>query len=559
MMNTKRIFFKGLLTLCLGVAIVSSVRAFDPAPKKKLIELGWDIPTTDYIAKHWREMEANAPFAGIVYDLVGTSPDGKRYASQSLFTKEPWNREWFKSCVDDLNSCDFQRFHDNFIRINFYPAEFDWADDEAWNNICVKAGICAWTARETNGNICFDFESYGAELFRYDSASGRTFAESKALARRRGGEMCAAIVKEYPQVTILCLWMNSINLFAGRAQDPDSVLAGGAYGLLPSFIDGLLDSAAPETTLVDGCESGYYMNGASQYDRAACDMFTLTGPAVALVSPENRQKYRTQTQVGFGYYLDMYSNPEGSNYYRGPEPGETRFDRLAINLKAAMNASDEYVWIYGEQKRWWAPEGKSDDEWTSWEEALPGLTLLLDELNDPQGALIRAKDRVFSDPNRENLIVNGDFAKYASNGTPDSWNTWQIETRAIGKFTGEAGKATLTSMSSGCFIQSFAVEPGETYLVAASAQTQGNVNASIRVRWQDEHGNWTQESLDVLIAPLNGEEQANTSNGAEKKELLGRAVVPEGAKRLVVLLSASGGKTADDVVSYDSVETYRVK
>ena len=83
--------------------------------------------------------------------------------------------------------------------------------------------------------------------------------------------------------------MNSVNFAAGRSENPDFVLRTGYYGLLPAFIDGMLDAVAPETTLIDGCEAGYYMNGAAQYDRATCDMLLATGPAVRLVSPENRK------------------------------------------------------------------------------------------------------------------------------------------------------------------------------------------------------------------------------------------------------------------------------
>ena len=534
------------------IAASSALSGFaQEAPKKKLIELGWDIPTTEYIRKHWQEMEKNAPFDGIMYDLVATAPDGKRVASQELFTREPWKREWFKTCVDDLNACQFKRYRNNFIRMNFHPAPFDWADDEAWSNLCEKAAICAWVARETNGDLSFDFESYGAAMFRHDHSTGRSFEESAALARKRGAEMCAAIVKEYPDVVILCLWMNSINFGAGRSPNPDAVLAGASYGLLPSFINGLLDAAAPETVFVDGCENGYYMNGDAEYARAALNMILATGPAVRLVAPENRKKYRAQTQVGFGYYLDMYSNPEGSNYYRGPEPGETRFDRFAANLRAAWNAADEYVWIYGEQKRWWAPENAaSDDDWTSWEEALPGITDFLFELTDPEGANLAAKERTLNNPNRENLIKNGDFAKIAENGQPDGWGTWQIETHPTGKFTSKDGAALLKGMTNGCYIQSISVNPGERYFVMAKTAFEKNSRSQIRVRWQDANGRWVAEADDVMIVP-----DVNSAPD-EDVEIFGVAVVPPSAYRLVVLLSASGDGKSD--ATFDNAQVYRV-
>lgn len=542
-----------VLVLCFTASTFVSALAGEPTTKKKLIELGWDIPTTKYLAKHWKEMEADAPFSGVIYDLVGEDEDSKRYASQELFKREPWKKEWFQSCVDDLKSCDFKRFQDNFIRINFYPAKFDWNDDEAWKNVCEKGAVCAWVAKETNGSLCFDFESYGGEIFRFSVKSGRSFQEAKALARQRGAEMCKAIVDVYPDVKILCLWMNSINFAAGRMEDPDVTLRSSSYGLLPAFIDGLLDSLTPEATLIDGCEEGYYLNGELQYARAACDMLLATGPCATLVSPENRKKYRAQVQAGFGFYLDMYSNPEDSVFYRGPEEGETRFERLALNLRAAFNASDQYVWVYGEQNRWWKPDdAKSDDEWSSWEKALPGITALIEEMNDPRAAMQKAKASVLENKNGKNLVVNGDFSEADENGASNFWGTWQNEKHPTGVFHIENGVANLKGMTEGCFIHEIPVKPGEKYLVTAKMKRE-NCVANIRVRWQDQSKKWSNVSSDVFIE-LN---ETNPCDENGMREMLGTVVVPENVYFLILLLGAAGGDPKG-YASYDDVGVYKL-
>ncbi len=550
----KRRFFIGFVafvalgaTSLFGAELGASADSNANRPQKKLIELGWDIPTTEYIRNHWQEMEANAPFDGIMYDLVATSSQGKTQASQILFTADAWERDSFKKCVDDLNSCNFQRYFNNFIRINFYPTPFDWADDDAWKNVCEKAAICAWVARETKGDLCFDFESYGAEMFRHNPASGRTFAESKALARRRGAEFCRAIVQEYPDVVILCLWMNSINFSAGRASDPDAALNASSYGLLPSFIDGLLDACASETTFVDGCELGYYMNGAAQYDRAACEMLLSTGACASLVSPENRKKYRAQVQAGFGYYLDMYSNPEGSPFYRGPEPGETRFDRLVANLEAAWNAADEYVWIYGEQKRWWAPENaQSGDDWTSWEEALPGLTDFLFQLSDPEGATMAIKER-FDANDATNLLESDESAWFERLGK------WQDE-RSHGEFLTADGLPALKGVANACYILPINVKPYEKYFITGKIKTTGEINAHFTVRWQNKEGAWTAEPQDVRIFARQDAEK--DTNGF--REAFGVVVVPPDAYKLAILFSANGA-AEDAVAVFDDPKAYQIK
>ena len=57
-------------------------------------------------------------------------------------------------------------------------------------------------------------------------------------------------------------------------------------------------------------------------------------------------------QAGFGFYLDMFLNDATNRYYRSALNG-SRLARLDRNLGFARDAADEYVWVYGEQCRWW--------------------------------------------------------------------------------------------------------------------------------------------------------------------------------------------------------------
>lgn len=528
-------------------------------PRKKLIQLGWDIPTTDYMRRHWEQMDATEPFDGLIYELAAKTADGSQVSSQRLFDGKTWNRADFDAALADLQACKFKRLRHNFIRINFYPGGFDWADDAGWESASKNAAICAEIARKTDGGLSLDFESYGAEIFKFDPQSGRTFAETKALARKRGAQFGGAIVAEYPNVVLLCLWLNSINFFAaeGGSASLDGTLSGTGYGLLPAFIDGLLDAAAPETTLVDGCENGYYLNGAEEYQQTALGMILATGPAARLVSPENRVKYRTQVQAGFGFYLDMYSNPPTSTYYRGPEPGETRFERLATNLRAAWNAADEYVWVYGEQKRWRPLDSSTSQSWapatepTSWENALPGLTSLLRELSDPTASLREARARFAADANAKNLMLNGDFSEVSENGKIAAWDSWRHE-KSGGEFRAIDGTAGAFGVSDGCYLQSVDVVPGERLFLAATTTAKGDVAATLRARWQTADSKWTAVAQDVILAPA--PDARPDADG--RVEILGRVTVPQSAAKLTLLLLSHGADDAS-VVTFDDVRVYR--
>ena len=102
--------------------------------------------------------------------------------------------------------------------------------------------------------------------------------------------------------------------------------------LLPAFIDGMLDALPPGMILVNGCENGYCMDSAEAYLQAAREMRSWHCAGVRLVSPQNRAKYRQQVQAGFGFYLDMYLNPEGNHYYFPPLNGSV--DRAAERHRA---------------------------------------------------------------------------------------------------------------------------------------------------------------------------------------------------------------------------------
>jgi hypothetical protein len=328
-------------------------------PHKKFIQLGWDIPSTVQLREHWQEMEQTTPFDGVMFRLEVQDDQGRPLSSQSIWDARPWRRDWLKPALEDLQACRFQRFRDNFVRFNATPGTLAWDDDPGWAALAEKAGHCAWLMKQAGcKGLAIDFESYGAAQFQFDPARDRTFAEATRRARRRGAQFVRAVAQEFPDAVLLGLWLNSIHFQAGRSTRPESILVSSHYGLLPAFIDGMLDALPPDMILVDGCENGYYMDSAETYLRASHEMRSWQGACVRLVSPENRVKYRQQVQAGFGFYLDMYLNPEGNRYYFPPLDG-SRLARLERNLGFAREAADQYVWIYGEQCRWWGLRGEN--------------------------------------------------------------------------------------------------------------------------------------------------------------------------------------------------------
>ncbi len=543
-------------TGCAALLLAALLPPGPDPPRKKFIELGWDIVDTAYLRAHFAEMEKNSPFDGAMIRVAGKAADGKPANSEWCWDGTAWDRPSFQAAIDDLKACRFAKFTDNFVRLNCSPGKLDWGDDAGWKVLSDKAGILAWICKAGGlKGLALDPESYGEKLFQYKADKGRPFAETAALARKRGAQVMRAIASEHPSMTFLSLWLASLCMHAGRTAVPDDVLVTDHYGLWPAFLNGLLDAVPPSMALVDANENGYYIEG-DAYHRVASDMRGLTGPAFALVAPENRAKYRAQMQVGFGFYLDMYVNPEGNKYYRGPKEGGTRLDRLRDNLAAARDASDQYVWIYGEQSRWW---GKLDENRLKdtagkgrfWEEVLPGLTRTIAAVRDPAGA---AREEIAAAKARgglANLARNADCSKKAG-ALPADFGTWQDD-GSKGQFSWDAeggGSARMAGVRHGCFIQKLKVRPGETYFAEASARTQGNAIPTLTVRWQGEDGKWARWDLDVTITfgPA-GPGGWRTAGGA--------ATVPDGAGFLV-LLPGVRGLSDDGACWFDNFGIYKL-
>ena len=557
-----------LLGSLLNVLTDGNIRAAAASelPRKKFIEVGWDMPDTAFLRQHWQEMERTAPFDGLNFYVAVTKPDGGRADSLKIWDGKPWQRAWFTNAVADLQSCRFTKFTDNFLRIDASPGTLDWADDAAWSNLAEKLAICAWIAREGGAKgVCLDLEGYGVKSFKFDPAKEKSFTETSALARKRGAELMRAIAREFPNQVLFTYWLNSINAKAGRASNPDAILATETYGLQPAFINGLLDAAPPEMTLVDGCEDGYYKDSEREYQRAAADMRQWHGPVARLIAPENRRKWRAQGQASFGFYLDMFLNPPGHQYYFPPLDG-SRVKRLQRNLAAARDAADEYVWIYGEQCNWWGNwelnDGfrdtvkKTAGQGRRWEAALPGVTRAIQNVRDPEGAARDTITKQRASGTVTNLARNGDFsAATADKKLPAEWNTWQ-DNGSKGRFEFDssvvgAGAAKATQVKNGCYLQSHPAQPGETYAIEAECRVTGATVPGLMIRWQKADGSWVRWDADATF----------TFSGSRDgwAQAFGVVTVPDNAGKLVVLLKAEHQMSTNDVCWFDNIALYRME
>ncbi len=322
-------------------------------PARKLIEFGWDEPGTSFLRAHLAEME-RTPFDGCVFHVDARSPAG---APASL-TWQGWGKTTFQAqdlaaARQDLEAvaASAPRFRDNFLRFNTTPANLDWFDDHA--AVIANARLAAKLARAGRARgILLDTEQYEGKLFDYRQqrhASRHSWAEYAAQARRRGREVMTAMQEGYPGLTVFLTFGDSLVWKqSDRGKKP---LAQCGYGLLVPFLDGLIDAAQDGTRIVDGHELSYGYRAAPAFIDARR---AILRDAATLAA--DRSAYAKRISAGFGLWLDYNWRNLGWNT-GDPSKNPLTPEGFETALRAAIEQSDEYVWIYTETPRWWSEKG----------------------------------------------------------------------------------------------------------------------------------------------------------------------------------------------------------
>lgn len=346
-------------------------------PRKKLIQYGWGVPTTTFVRANISRMESQCPFFdGLV---IKTEGGWKAYPAH-VFRKTPFDRQEFVEDIKNLRATEFRRFTENFILMwATGEKDWDWFNDSDWRSAEYNARQLAAVARAGGCvGICFDPEPYGENVWHYPklpNASNKSFTEYWARVRECGAKFMKALQKEFPNIRILTFFWCS--LFTDIVDIPDPKermerLSKHYYGLLPAFLNGMLDAANEQVVIIDGNENAYYYQLSESYFRV---YHIIKQSALSLIAPENRRKYTLQVQAGNALYPDLYFGLVPFEYAWGRighflKP-EERAKWLEHNAYYALLTSDEYVWCYSERMDWWGsqegapwhrfvPEGAAD-------------------------------------------------------------------------------------------------------------------------------------------------------------------------------------------------------
>lgn len=317
---------------------------------KKLIEYGWDVPFPDFVRANIRAMEKR-PFDGLIFKLRG---GGKALAPTA------WDEAKFAQDFENLRQIRWEKFTDNFV-IMWAASKQDWFDDAHWRAIEHNVGLVAKAARIGRCvGVCWDPEPYGPNPWDYRRAAHaktKSFAAYEAIARRRGAQFVRAIQRELPKAKILTLFQLSVLghlLVPMKPEDRAAKLSRHHYGLLPAFLNGMLDGAGEGVAIIDGNEPAYYYTDSRQH----LSVFHLiTQRARLLIDSRLWPKYRAQVRVGQALYIDQYfglRTRKVLGHHMTPAERPKWFEH---NVYWALHTSDRYVWCYSERMNWWRDKG----------------------------------------------------------------------------------------------------------------------------------------------------------------------------------------------------------
>ena len=564
--------------------------------KKKLISFGNSGFTPANVEKNLRELEdvwmPGYDGVNIIAHKKVLLSDGKTLdLDWKWFSKTKWKKEWFTKEIESLRNIhkNAKKFKYNFLDTSAHgPAEdFDLFDDEFWDTVCNNFQVMAFVAKQGGcAGIRFDLEDYGNQKrFLYRTECGHTYEESWEMARKRGRQWMNAVAREYPDIRLFCFfWLDLMFGFADGTPDTKGRLEACPNGLLVAFINGIYDVLPPGAKILDGMESNGY---AAKTFTDFCYMRGLRDARYKrLLAPENHRKLREQTSLAVATYLTAYydrkSSPDGFDTKSFREKsGLSQLDFFRRNLSFAIDFSDEFSWTYNGFLRKYSPIPSTH----AYQEknlqkspevpspyigmALPGIEEAIAFAKNPYAF---AMERVKTDKNLKNLLLNGDFEDSSAKKKEDipvapacvevknvpHWIFYKSKASAAvlevarGMGIDKGTAVRLTGQARDASIHAnVPVRQGKVYVVRAVCKRQGKGGGILRIQWKSKEGRWHNHAM-TLAAPYN----EDLGNGWRRATLFVREV-PENSAYLCPLLTYTG-TGREDAILLDKAEVFSI-
>ena len=362
-------------------------------------------------------------------------------------------------------------FKELFIRALRMPRKrISWTNDVAWKTINGHLRAIARTAKQGGcRGLHIDHEDYfGAKQF-VRIEGDLPWDELSKLVRQRGRDMFSIVFEEFPDAVLFfyrymvadpAFW-NSYS----TAIDPQEAMRLKGDLWIP-FVNGMLDVMPWSAKAVEGDETGYRYE--SKYNWFHLARTLQRKCTLAFIDPKHHDKFRARTSTSFPVYFDAYTDDcftPDTQYYRGAVEG-SRAVHLERNLAQATDASDEYVWLYGEKRTWIKWDGAIDHrivkDGHTWPEVFVGICDVLNANRDPKKFL-------------DNCLQKQNSFEDAFKGNYSFWS--RKKDRRVGTFemdttfgNGDKSSYKAIGVEEGCFLCSVPAKCGEYFAVTFSVK-----------------------------------------------------------------------------------------
>lgn len=543
-------------------------RQFENLKNKKVI-LGqaWADRTPDVVIKNMDLLKKS--FDGVFIELYGKGhkdPKGETASSRRILQKDfEFKYEWFASEVPKI-----KKFTDNGLKHSFIGTaarygDLDWFNDEHWRIACNNYGVMARVAREGGMmGIEFDAEMYAGKQFNYQPYCGKSRHQIWMKARERGKQWITEVQKNYPGITIFCLFLHTLNYETLGTADNNAYAQG---NLFVPFLNGILDGLDPATKLIEGNE--YYTYKASSrhhFNYALAQERMLFNSQIL---PENRAKAKAQISYAPAIYMDAYfadarkMNAYHRAVYDVMTPGlawndPARLKAFYRNFADAVRASDEYVWIYQEKVRYFGRDKKYMDN-KLMQEVFPTILPFMQAAKSPATLGKYWLDRVKAE-NVPNLVKGGTF----EDDTYKKWHFWQRAKnnhRDSGFFIapGEGVNKSrcmvaknLGKHGGSFFTKNIKVKPNTQYMLYGRIKRTEAGYGALSIMFQQGNA-WDYNTFNPLIKIV-----PRTMKAGEFEEVIGIFTMPEYINTVGVSCSVDEQRNRHDFIYFDEVGLYEL-
>ncbi|BDU75916.1 Ig domain-containing protein [Mesoterricola sediminis] len=319
-----------------------------PAPSQRLLLIQGVPPTSDVVLAKRANLEA-APFDGLVFALK---------AGRVVFRTTAYTASSLAADTVNVPQINSAKLTTNYLLMRGgLDAGFDPFSDAHWTTALANVTAFAQQAKAGGlAGVAFDPEAYPNQgqtsFFDYRAydASAHTFQACQANARRRGQQFMTAIQTAYPGCDLFCFGSLSL-LRNGTLQFwASSAFPTHPYGLMPDFLNGILDVAAGGMTVTDGFEATYNFYRSTWYANLR-NLVLTTGPS--LLDAAVRDRYAAQVRLGMAIYLDAtfdQNNSAADLAHWLAASDRPRF--LDYQAFWCLTDTSRVVWVYAESTDW---------------------------------------------------------------------------------------------------------------------------------------------------------------------------------------------------------------